>query len=119
MKLIVAYIRPEVFTQVKRALLKIDVTKMSITNAMGCGAQRGYHESYRGADIEIDLIKKVRLEIAVNNEFVDKAIETIVAHAKTEGPDHSGDYGDGKIFVFPLEDCVRIRTGERGSAAIG
>lgn len=119
MKLIVAYIRPEVFTQVKRALLKVDVTKMSITNAMGCGAEKGYHESYRGADIEIDLIKKVRLEIAVNNEFTEKTIETIVAAARTDGPDQTGDHGDGKIFVMPLEDCVRIRTGERGGEAIG
>lgn len=119
MKLIIAYIKPEVFTDVKQALLKADVTKMSVTNAVGCGAEKGYHESYRGAEIEIDLLKKVRLEIAVNNEFVEATIQTIVEHAKTDGADHSGDYGDGKIFVIPLDDCVRIRTGERGTDAIG
>ncbi len=119
MKLIIAYIRPDTFTDVKQALLRADVTKMSVTNALGCGAEKGYHETYRGADIEIDLLKKVRLEIAVNDNFVDKTVGAILEHARTDGPDHSGDYGDGKIFILPLEDCIRIRTGERGGDAIG
>ena len=119
MKLIVAYIKPEVFTDVKRALLRADVTKMSVTNALGCGAERGYKELYRGADVEIDMLKKVRLEIAVNEEYLEGAITAIVEHARTEGPDAFGDVGDGKILVLDLAECIRIRTGERGRAAIG
>ncbi|USN99962.1 MAG: P-II family nitrogen regulator [Phycisphaeraceae bacterium] len=116
MKLIIAYIRPAVFTEVKLALIKADVTKMSITNAMGCGAEKGYHESYRGADVEIDLYKKVRIEIAVNDDYVEPTINAILEHARTNGGGHTGD---GKIFVVQLADCVRIRTGERGGEAIG
>ena len=73
----------------------------------------GYHESYRGADIEVNLLKKVRLEIAVNDSFVEPTIDAIMRGART------GRIGDGKIFVFPLAECYRIRTGERGEAAIG
>jgi nitrogen regulatory protein P-II 1 len=86
---------------------------MSVTNAMGCGEQKGYHESYRGVDFEVNLLKKVRLEIAVNEDFVDKTIDAIVEGAK------SGQIGDGKIFVMNLEKCIRIRTGEVGNKAIG
>ena len=119
MKLIIAYIKPEVFTDVKQALLRADVTKMSVTNALGCGAEKGYRELYRGADVEIDLLKKVRIEVAVNDAYVEQAISAIMDHAKTEGADAFGDVGDGKIFVVELADCIRIRTGERGAAAIG
>ena len=86
---------------------------MSVTNALGCGEQKGYHESYRGVEFEVNLLKKVRLEIAVNEEFADKAIEAIVEGAR------SGEIGDGKIFVIDLSQCVRIRTGETGKKAIG
>ena len=113
MKLIVAYIQPERLNAVKQELYAREVFKVSITNAMGCGQQKGYHESYRGADVEVNLLKKVRLEIAVNEDFVDKTIEGIVEGART------GRIGDGKIFVLDLPDCVRIRTGERGNEAIG
>ena len=113
MKLITAYIQPHKLQDVKQALYKADVHKMSVTNALGCGAQKGYHESYRGVDFEVNLLKKVRLEIAVNEEFVDKTIDAIIAGART------GTIGDGKIFVTELSDCVRIRTGERDGAAIG
>jgi nitrogen regulatory protein P-II 2 len=119
MKLIIAYIKPEVLTDVKRALLRADVTKMSITNALGCGAARGYHERYRGADVEIDLLKRVRLEIAVNDAFVDRTIDTIVEHARTPYDDPAGDSGDGKIFVVQLAECVRVRDGARGVDSIG
>ncbi len=87
--------------------------KMSVTNALGCGQQKGYHESYRGVDIEVNLLKKVRLEIAVNDEFVKPTIDGIIKGART------GNIGDGKIFVLDLPDCIRIRTGERGGDAIG
>ncbi len=83
------------------------------TNALGCGQQKGYHESYRGVDIEVNLLKKVRIEIAVNADFVDQTIEGIVAGART------GTIGDGKIFIIDLFECIRIRTGEKGEKAIG
>jgi len=113
MKLIIAYIQPHKLNDVKQALYKAEVHKMSVTNALGCGEQKGYHESYRGVDFEVNLLKKVRLEIAVNEEFADKAVEAIVEGAR------SGEIGDGKIFVIDLGKCVRIRTGETGKAAIG
>ena len=113
MKLVIAYIQPERLNAVKQALFEADVTKMSVTNALGCGAQGGYHESYRGADIEVNLLKKVRIEIAVNDEFLKPAIAAIISGAKT------GAIGDGKIFVLDLGDCIRIRTGELGMAAVG
>ena len=113
MKLIIAYIRPEALTPVKQALFEKDIHKMSVTNALGCGQQTGYHESYRGADIEVNLLKKVRLEIAVTDEFVGITTSTIIDAART------GKIGDGKIIVLNLEDCIRIRTGETGTDAIG
>ena len=113
MKLVIAYIQPHKLQDVKKALYKVEVNKMSVTNALGCGEQKGYHESYRGVDFEVNLLKKVRLEIAVNQDFVEQAIDAIVEGART------GEIGDGKIFVLDLCECVRIRTGERGQKAIG
>jgi nitrogen regulatory protein P-II 1 len=113
MKLIIAYIQPHRLNEVKRALYEAEVFKMSITNSLGCGQQRGYHETYRGVDVEVNLLKKVRLEIAVNEDFVERTIEAIIRGART------GRIGDGKIFVLDLPECIRIRTGERGRAAIG
>ena len=113
MKLIIAYIQPEQLNEVKQSLYEKEVYKMSVTNAMGCGQQKGYHETYRGADIEVNLLKKVRLEIAVNAEFVDSTVEAVISGART------GNIGDGKIFVLDLAECIRIRTGEKGPEAIG
>lgn len=113
MKLIVAYVPPERLPAVKQALYERGVFKMSVTNALGCGQQKGYHESYRGVDIEVNLLKKVRIEIAINKDFVEPAIQGIIAGART------GNIGDGKIFVLELQDCIRIRTGETGNEAIG
>ncbi len=113
MKLIIAYIQPERLNAVKQSLFKNDVHRMSVTNALGCGQQKGFHESYRGADIEVNLLKKVRVEVAVNDEFAQSAVDAIVSGART------GKIGDGKIFVMDLADCVRIRTGEKGKDAIG
>jgi len=113
MKLIIAYIQPEQLNEVKQALYEKEVYKMSVTNAMGCGQQKGYHETYRGADIEVNLLKKVRIEIAVNAEFVDSTIAAIIAGART------GNIGDGKIFILDLAECIRIRTGEKGPEAVG
>ena len=113
MKLITAYIQPERLNQVKQALYDAEIFKMSVTNALGCGQQKGYHESYRGADIEVNLLKKIRVEVGVNDEFVQATIDAIIKGART------GKIGDGKIFVTELVDCIRIRTGEKGKDAIG
>ena len=113
MKLIIAYIQPEKLSDVKQSLYARQVYKVSVTNALGCGQQKGYQETYRGVDVEVNLLKKVRLEIAVNEGFVQPTIDAIVKGART------GAIGDGKIFVIPLERCVRIRTGEEGNQAIG
>ncbi|MFA6507917.1 MAG: P-II family nitrogen regulator [Treponemataceae bacterium] len=113
MKLIIAYIQPHKLNDVKQELYKAEVYKISVTNAMGCGQQKGYHESYRGVDEEVNLLKKVRLEIAVNQAFVQPTIDAIIRGART------GQIGDGKIFVTTLDECIRIRTGETGNEAIG
>ncbi len=113
MKLIIAYIQPEALNTVKQALYEAEIYKMSVTNALGCGQQKGYHETYRGADIEVNLLKKVRLEIAVNDEYVDPTVDAIIKGART------GNIGDGKIFILELPECIRIRTGEKGKDAIG
>ena len=113
MKLIVAYIQPEKLNDVKQALYAADVHKMSVTNALGCGQQKGYHETYRGVDIEVNLLKKIRIEIGVNDEYVQPTVDAIVKGAQTD------TIGDGKIFVISLDRCVRIRTGEEGNGAIG
>lgn len=113
MKLIVAYIKPEKLNSVKQALFDKEIFKISVTNALGCGEEHGYHETYRGVGIEVDLLKKVRLEIAINEEYLEKVISAIVDGA------HTDKVGDGKIFVHQLDECIRIRTGERGKEAIG
>ncbi len=113
MKLVIAYIQPHRLDEVKKNLAEADVAKMSITNSLGCGAQHGYEESYRGVKFEVNLMKKVRIEIAVSESFVEKTIEALIKGART------GNIGDGKIFVLDLGDCIRIRTGERGKEAIG
>lgn len=113
MKLIIAYIQPHMLNEVKEELYKAEVYKLSITNAMGCGQQKGYTEHYRGVEIEVNLLKKVRIEIAVNDKFVQPTIDAIIKGAR------SGEIGDGKIFILPIEECIRIRTGEAGSLAIG
>ena len=113
MKLIIAYIQPEKLNDVKQELAKDGIAKMSVTNSLGCGQQGGYHETYRGVDMEVNLLQKVRLEIAVNEDFVDKALNAIIRGAKT------GKIGDGKIFVTNLEQFIRIRTEEEGKDAIG
>jgi len=113
MKLIIAYIQPEKLNDVKQSLYKNDIYKLSVTNALGCGQQKGYHESYRGADIEVNLLKKLRLEVAVTEEYVQKTVDAIIDGAKT------GEIGDGKILVMDIGQCIRIRTGETGNEAIG
>ncbi len=113
MKLIIAMIQPHKLPDVKKALYDADVHKMTVTNALGCGQQKGFSETYRGVITEVNLLKKIRLEIGVNEDFVEPTIKAIIGGAKT------GHIGDGKIFVLDLGECIRIRTGERGSPAIG
>jgi len=113
MKLIIAYIKPERLRDVKQALYEAQIYNMSVTNVVGSGRQRGFSETYRGVVQEVNLIKKVRLEIGVNDEFVDAARQAIVKGART------GQIGDGVMFVLPVEEAMRIRTGEEGGSAMG
>jgi nitrogen regulatory protein P-II 1 len=113
MKLVIAMIQPHKLEDVKKALYDAEIYKMTVSTALGCGQQKGYTESYRGVVTEINLLKKIRLEIAVNDEYLKPTIEAIIKGAKT------GNIGDGKIFVLDLGECIRIRTGEKGGKAIG
>ncbi len=113
MKLITAMIQPHKLQDVKDALFQVGVTKMTVTNALGCGQQKGFDENYRGTVLEVNLLKKVMLQIGVNEEYVEPTIKAIIDGAR------SGKIGDGKIFVTELKEVIRIRTGERGKAAIG
>jgi len=113
MKLIIAVIQPDKLADVKDALMAAKVGKMTALNVIGCGQQMGYHETYRGVPTEVNLLKKVELQIAVNEEFVKPTIDAIIRGART------GTIGDGKIFVLDLPECIRIRTGETGPDAIG
>ncbi len=113
MKLIIAMVQPEKLPDVKKSLFDADIHKMTVTNVLGAGQQKGFTETYRGAIEEVNLLKKVRLEIAVNDEFVEPTISAIIKGART------GNIGDGKIFVTNIEQSIRIRTGEKGQVAIG
>lgn len=113
MKMIIAIIQPEKLDDVKEALFHAEVRKMTISRVKGCGQQSGFTEHYRGQIRNVNLLEKIKIEIAVNDEFVRPTIAAIKKAAK------SGNIGDGKIFVIPMEECIRIRTDEEGSEAIG
>ncbi len=113
MKLIVAIIQPDRLEHVMQELDNTQVYLKTVSNALGTGRQPGHEELYRGTREMVNLAKKVRLEMGVNEDFVESAIQAIVKGART------GNVGDGKIFVLDMGECVRIRTGERGSRAIG
>lgn len=113
MKLIVAVIQPFRLEEVKQALYSADVQLMTVSEVLGHGRQGGVTEVYRGNRETGNLLRKIRLEIAVNDDYVERTIAAIVSGAKT------GELGDGKIFVYGLDECVRIRTEERGPVAIG
>ena len=113
MKLIIAIIQPHKLEEVKEELYKHEVNLITVSEVLGHGRQKGVTEVYRGHKETGNLLRKIRLEIAVNDNFVEPTIKAIVKGAKT------GEAGDGKIFVLDLKDCVRIRTEERGTVAIG
>ncbi len=113
MKYIIAIIKPHKLDDVMNALEEIDVNLMTVSNVLGRGRQKGVTEVYRGAKEAGSLLKKVKLEIAVNEDFVEPTIQAISKSART------GEIGDGKIFVLDLPDVIRIRTAERGGQAIG
>ena len=116
MKLIIAVIQPEELPDIKEELLKRKIYKFTISNVLGQGMEFPIHEVYRGIAHEIKLLKKVRIEIAVNNEYVDQVVDAITTVARK---DKDKDKARGKIFILPIEECIRIRTGETGSTAIG
>jgi nitrogen regulatory protein P-II 1 len=113
MKLVIAIIQPYKLEEVKEELYKAEVNLLTVSEVMGHGRQKGVTEIYRGAQEAGNLLKKIRLEIAVNDNFLEPTVKAIIKGAKT------GETGDGKIFVLDLKECVRIRTEERGSLAIG
>jgi nitrogen regulatory protein P-II 1 len=112
MKKIEAIIKPFKLDEVKNALHEIGITGLTVSEVKGCGRQKGITEVYRGAEYHIPFIQKIKLELVVNDEIVEQAVEIIQKSAQT------GEIGDGKLFVLPVEDVIRIRTGERGVAAV-
>ncbi|MBI5026352.1 MAG: P-II family nitrogen regulator [Nitrospirae bacterium] len=112
MKKVEAIIKPFKLDEVKDALNEIGIQGMTVTEVKGFGRQKGHTELYRGAEYVVDFIPKIKIEIVVSNNLVQKVLEVIEKTAKT------GKIGDGKIFVYPIEDVIRIRTGERGEAAV-
>ena len=115
MKYIVAIVQPSRLEAVKESLSKVEVFRLTVGDVQGLGRQKGHTEVYRGHEYQVNLIRKVKLESVVNDEFVEPTIEAIIKGGRTGD---EGKIGDGKIFVMPLDDVVRIRTGERGSEAI-
>lgn len=115
MKLIIAIIQPHHLESVKTALSQVEVFRLTIMDCQGFGRQQGKTHEYGNDEFAINLRRKIQLQIAVNEEFVEPTIQAIIEGGRTGT---EGDIGDGKIFVLPLDDCIRIRTGERGSDAI-
>ena len=112
MKLITAIIKPFKLDAVREALASTGIDGMTVTEVIGYGRQKGHAEIYRGAEYQVDFVSKVRIEVAVPDEIADKAIEAIAESART------GEIGDGKIFLMPIDHAVRIRTGESDSDAL-
>ena len=112
MKLIIAMVQPHKVAEVKKALDDAQIHLMTVSNVLGSGRQKGYTESYRGAKYEVNLLKKVRFDIAVNDEYVEPCIAAITKAAR------SGNIGDGKIFIYNVENVIKVRTGEEGYDAL-
>ena len=116
MKLIIAVIRESQLDEVREALIAAEISRITVSKVSGHGQQQ-QEEYYRGQKVIPNLIPKIKMEIAVNEEFVDITVNTIINAARTQGG-AQGEIGDGKIFILPLEECIRIRTGEKGGDAI-
>ena len=112
MKRVESIVRPHLLDAVKNALQEVGVVGMTVTEVKGFGRQKGHTETYRGSEYRVDFLPKVKVEVAVPNELVEQAVDAIVKTART------GKFGDGKVFVTSIDDCVRIRTGERGDQAL-
>ncbi len=115
MRYIIAVVQPSRLEAVKESLSKVEVFRLTVSDVQGLGRQKGHTEVYRGHEYQVNLVRKVKLEIAVNDEFADPTVDAIIGAGRTGD---EGKIGDGKIFILPLEEVVRIRTGERGSEAI-
>jgi nitrogen regulatory protein P-II 2 len=115
MKLIIAIIQPTKLEEVKAALTEVEVFRLTVMDCQGFGRQKGQTEVYRGHEITVNLLRKVQLQIAVNDEFVERTVDAILKGGRSG---EKGQIGDGKIFILPMDDCIRIRTGERGQEAI-
>ena len=115
MKLIIAIIQPNRLEAVKAALAEAEVFRLTVMDVQGFGRQRGHTQVYRGHEFTVNLVRKVQLTIAVNAAFLQPTVDAILKGGRTGA---TGEIGDEKIFVLPLEDCIRIRTGERGGEAI-
>ena len=115
MKLIIAVIQPTKLEAVKEALSKVEVFRLTVMDVQGFGREKGSAEVYRGHEVTVNVLRKIELQIAVNEDFVEPTVNAII-QAGRSGPE--GRIGDGKIFILPMEDCIRIRTGERGPEAI-
>ena len=113
MKLVIAIIQPDRLSEVKKELYNEEVNLITVSEVLGHGRQMGISEVYRGVKENGNLLRKIRLEIAVNDAFLERTIKAITKGART------GELGDGKVFVLELNECFRIRTGEKGSEAIG
>lgn len=115
MKLVIAIIQPSKLEEVKAALTEVEVFRLTVMDCQGFGRQKGKSELYRGKEFSVNLTRKVQLQIAVNDEFVEPTVDAILKGGRSG---EKGEIGDGKIFVLPMDDCVRIRTGERGPEAV-
>lgn len=115
MKLVIAIIQPSKLEEVKTALSEVEVFRLTVMDCQGFGRQKGKSERYRGREFSVNLTRKVQLQIAVNDEFVEPTVNAIISGGRSG---ENGEIGDGKIFVLPMDDCVRIRTGERGPEAV-
>ena len=112
MKKVESIVRPHLLDAVKNALQEVGVVGMTVTEVKGFGRQKGHTETYRGSEYRVDFLPKVKVEVAVPNTLVEQAVDAIVKTART------GKFGDGKVFVTSIDDCIRIRTGERGDQAL-
>ena len=112
MKLIIAIIKPFKLEEVKAALAEINVEGMTVTEVKGFGRQKGHTEVYRGSEYKVEFVPKVKVEVVIDEEILEGAVNAIIKAART------GKFGDGKIFVFPVEESIRIRTGEHGENAV-